>query len=224
MGLGVARLHPPTSRTMMHIHRMTTPDSSIARDSHVEPSGGQPAAARRGAPRTMDRRSVLGLGVASCAALTTALVRPGSAKAHGGGWGGGCGGTDPKDVVEGLLGALETLDGEEIADWLHQDVIYCNTGMPDICGRDAVAQFIAGFGQVFEPLVVDVVGIMSQGKLVSAARIEHFVVRNDSPIGIPGAEVFLEAAGWFEIKNGKVFRWSDYWDTQVFTSTLGIAL
>lgn len=209
----------------MRIQRMTSLDPMLARDLHAEQASGQPPSTRARAPKAIDRRSMLaGLGVASAAAITA--LTPGSAKASwGGGWGGwgGWGCNDPEDVVYGLMGALEMLDAEELADWLHQDVIYRNTGMPDIVGGDAVAQYIGSFEQIFEPLAIDVVSIMSQAMIVCTERIAHFVVRQDSPIGNPGAELYLKSASWYEIKQGKVFRWSDYWDTQSF-ATLGIPL
>jgi limonene-1,2-epoxide hydrolase len=213
---------------MMRIHRMTSLDPMLARDLSTESGSAQPPAPRGRAPKAIDRRSMLaGLGMASAAAVTA--LAPGSAKAHGwGGWGNGWGGwggcNDPEDVVSGLLGALEMLDIEEIMSWVDDDVVFQNTGLPDMIGSEAMAQFMSPLAPALESMTIDVVSLMAKGNVVCAERIEHFVIAPGSPIGIPGAELTMRVAGWFEVEHGVVVRWSDYWDTQVFSSTLGIPL
>jgi limonene-1,2-epoxide hydrolase len=123
-----------------------------------------------------------------------------------------------------LLGAFESLDVDELSSWLDADVVYQNTGLPDTCGRSAVEQFMSLLAPAFESCAVDVVSIMSTGRLVCVERVEHFVIADDAPIGIPGAELTMGIAGWFEVRHGNVVRWSDYWDTQIFSCTLGIPL
>lgn len=212
----------------MRIQRMTSLDPMLARDLHAEPGSGQPPSPRGRAPKAIDRRSMLaGLGVASAAAITA--LAPGSAKAHwGGGWGGGWGGwggcNNAEDVVWGLFGALETLDAEEIGSWLDNNVLHQNTGLPDMVGKLAVEQFIASLEPVFESLTIDVVSIMTKGNLICTERVEHIVISEDAPIGNPGAELTMCVAAWCEVHHGKIIRWADFWDTRIFSDTLGIPL
>lgn len=234
-----------TSGMTMHIdNRRTSLDHLLAHDLCAEEGTGQPPASRGVlAPTGVARRSLLaGLGVASCAAFASSLLLPASARAHGNGHGNGnghghghgnghghghdddCDDDSKEDVVWGLMGAFETLDADEIGSWLHADVLYQNTGLPDILGRQAVKQFIPQFAMAFESLTNEVVNMVSHGRLICTERIEHYVVAQGSPIGIPGAELTMRVAGWHEVKHGKVIRWSDFWDTRTFSDTLGIPL
>jgi limonene-1,2-epoxide hydrolase len=213
---------------MMHMLRKTSLEPMLARDLHAEMDPGQIPSTER-TPRILNRRSLLaGLGVTSCTALTSSLALPGSARAHQGhhhDHGDHDGpGNNPKDVVWGLMGAFETLDVEEIASWLHDDIVFQNSGLPDLVGKDAVEQFMSPLALAFDSFTIDVVTIMSKGKVVCTERVERYVVAEDSPLGFPGAELCLKVAGWHEIKHGKVIRWSDYWDTRIFSNTLGIPL
>lgn len=177
----------------------------------------------------MSRRNLLrGAGLATGAGVAAAVMKP--SKAHGwgggwGGWGGGWGGGQSRiDVVLGLMGAVETLDPEEIAQWLANDVVYENTGLSDVVGKTAVADFFGPLALVFETFTVDIVNITSHGNLVCAERLECLRVSDDAPMGNPGAELVMKVAGWYEVQCGKVVRWSDYWDTLSFAETLGIPL
>lgn len=130
----------------------------------------------------------------------------------------------PEDVVLGLMSAMETLDPTQIGHWLHDDVVYQNSGLPDVVERTTVEQFLAAFLGAFASLTTRIVSIASRGPLVFTERLEHHVLSHDAPIGYPGAEIMLRVAGWHEVRNGVVVRWSDYWDTREYVATMGIDL
>jgi len=142
---------------------------------------------------------------------------------HGGGHHGGCNG-NAEDVVLGRRGALETLDPEEIGSWLDDDIVYQNTGMPDLVGKATIQQLYGQFMLAFESITVEIVSIVTRGPLVFTERFEPHVVAETSPVGYPGAQMAIKVAGVHEVRHGAVVRWSDHWDTRAFITTLGIDL
>jgi limonene-1,2-epoxide hydrolase len=165
----------------------------------------------------------LGVGV-GVLGLGTSGVLVGTS-AHASGSGGSCGsGGQAERLVLDLLDSLQTLNPTLWLPFLSPNLLYQNTGMPDIVGRDNFFTFISGMVGFLSEFRAEIINVVSEGRLVATERIEHYTVAANSPVGIPGASLDLPVAGWFEVKHGKVARWSDYWDTATFTRALGIPL
>jgi limonene-1,2-epoxide hydrolase len=126
-------------------------------------------------------------------------------------------------VVLELLNALESLNADEIVSHLDTNVLYQNTGIFDLVGKDAVKAFLGPLTGLLTSLSIDLRNLIARRNTVVVERIENYVT-SGVPIGIPGGTVALHLSSWFHVENGLVTRWSDYWDTRVFVAQTGIPL
>ena len=76
----------------------------------------------------------------------------------------------------------------------------------------------AAFLDAFETIALDIVTIAGETDLVLAERVDRFTLKN-------GGKYFeLPVNGVFELKDGKIHRFSDYFDLQTFESRSGFKL
>jgi limonene-1,2-epoxide hydrolase len=83
-----------------------------------------------------------------------------------------------------------------------------------IAGIRAIFQ---GFLDAFSDAKLDVLTLAAEPGLVLAERIDYFTM-ND------GRKVTLPVTGVFEVKNGKITRFSDYFDLADFERQSGLKL
>lgn len=123
---------------------------------------------------------------------------------------------DNAQVVREFIEAWSRLDPEELASYFTENGTYHNIPASAVSGRDNIAQFIAGFTQYWESTNWEIISLFADGDLVLAERIDHTVV-NGKPVDLP-------AAGVFEMENGKIRVWRDYFDLATYTEALTAAL
>ena len=111
----------------------------------------------------------------------------------------------PTDVVLQLLDALTGFDQEALETTLADDVAYTNVSLPTIHGRRAVgkalARFLPGLGATFEVMVLN---IAAEGPVVLTERIDA--------INVGRLRLQFWVNGRFEVTDGKVTVWRDYFD------------
>lgn len=105
---------------------------------------------------------------------------------------------------EGLLSAIHT----HCADTCRWE----NTGLPTAENKAAMVAtmqgFIDGFG--LDRMVVEFVAIAASGNTVLTERIDHLEKADGSKI------ISLPVSGTLELRDGKIVRWSDYFDPRPF--------
>lgn len=111
---------------------------------------------------------------------------------------------DPATVVRSFLAALEALDAAAAVDMVADDILYHNKGLPAVRGKvqferamGLLARYCDGFEAHIENLAVD-------GDTVLTERVD--VLR----VGRVSAELWV--CGTFEIRDGKIVLWRDYFD------------
>ena len=111
-------------------------------------------------------------------------------------------------IVAAFCAAWGRGDTDAIVAAFTDDAVYHNIPMRPVEGRDAIAatirQFLDGATISFETLhqVVD-------GDVVMNERIDT--------IAQDGREVALPVMGVFELRDGKIAKWRDYFDLAMFT-------
>jgi limonene-1,2-epoxide hydrolase len=76
---------------------------------------------------------------------------------------------------------------------------------------------LSGVPRTFEVLTLETVRIAAEDNLVFAERIDHFVLRNGKRFDLP-------VNGVFELENGKIQRFSDYFNLPSFEGPSGLKL
>jgi len=106
-----------------------------------------------------------------------------------------------------------TPDPEERAGYFTEDAVYHNIPMEPVQGREAIEQFIAGFTAVFDGIDFQVHKQVCDGDLVINERTDVMRRKDGDPIALP-------VTGVFEIKDGRIAAWRDYFDMATITSAL----
>jgi limonene-1,2-epoxide hydrolase len=107
-------------------------------------------------------------------------------------------------VVTDFLGALERMDTGGALALLADDVVYQNVSLPEARGRDAVAKQLALLGRYATGFRAISHRIVGDGQTVLTERTDIIEIRR------------FRAAFWvcgrFEVRDGKIIEWRDYFD------------
>ena len=124
----------------------------------------------------------------------------------------------PIEVVRRFCAAWsENMESDELAAFFTDDAIYHNMPMEPVTGRENIANNIATFIRPgppgIESIEFRVINIAAEGPVVMTERTDVFTL---------GARSFeLPVMGAFEVSDGKIKAWRDYFDTNQFTSRMG---
>ncbi len=114
------------------------------------------------------------------------------------------------DLVRELCMSLPTGDFKTAGRFLHDDVYFHFQPWKLMRGRETVCEFLRPFvdGTHCNMTSMKILAQLSEGPLVMNAREERWQ-RGD-------IRATVEVAGLFEIEDGVITRWVDYWDLATF--------
>ena len=118
----------------------------------------------------------------------------------------------PIDVVRRFCAAWSTFDIDTIVGFFRDDAVYHNIPVDPVSGKDAIRATIAGFTQGVDRVEFDVRNIAADGNVVLTERVDVFVFGERT--------VALPVMGTFEVVDGKLAHWRDYFDLNQFMSQL----
>ncbi|MDZ4869780.1 MAG: limonene-1,2-epoxide hydrolase family protein [Alphaproteobacteria bacterium] len=123
-----------------------------------------------------------------------------------------------KQIVTDFLQSWGGRDVDRIMSFFTPDAVYHNVPVAPIKGEKAIREIFDAFLGAFETIALDIVTIAGEGDLVLAERVDRFTLKE-------GGKYFeLPVNGVFELRNGKIHRFSDYFDLQTFESRSGFKL
>jgi limonene-1,2-epoxide hydrolase len=120
----------------------------------------------------------------------------------------------PDEVVTEFCKKWLTADPDELAGYFTEDAVYHNIPMEPVQGREAIKEFIAGFTAGFDGIDFQVHRQVSDGNVVMNERTD-VMHRKD------GGEIPLPVTGVFEVIDGRIAAWRDYFDLATVTSAFG---
>lgn len=112
-------------------------------------------------------------------------------------------------IVMEFIAAWNRMDWDAVVDALTEDVIYDNVPMEALHGKAAAAEFIR-HGMELESVDWKLLSIAENGDRVLTERIDNFYLPGDKTVSMP-------VMGMFQIANGKIKVWRDYFDLATFT-------
>jgi limonene-1,2-epoxide hydrolase len=118
----------------------------------------------------------------------------------------------PIDVVNRFCKDVETLDLERIGEFFAADAVYHNIPVDPVTGVDNIKSTLASFTGGVEKLEFRVHHIVAEGPVVLTERTDVFV--------LPHVTIELPVMGTFEVRDGKITAWRDYFDMNQFMSQL----
>jgi limonene-1,2-epoxide hydrolase len=115
--------------------------------------------------------------------------------------------TDPIQLVVTFCGLMEQRDAAALKPYLAADAVYQNVGMPATVGADAIAENLGQQFAVFpDSYAYRMINVAASGDTVLTERLDMIKTPADEVVGVP-------VMGTFVVQDGKIARWTDYWDT-----------
>ena len=112
--------------------------------------------------------------------------------------------TTPDAVVAAFIAAVEAKDVEAAMAFVAEDISYENMPMQPIVGRDAVAATLSRFLEPAATVEWPVLRQLVDGNCVVNERVDRFQI-GDGWLELP-------VAGVFEVSDGLITLWRDYFD------------
>jgi limonene-1,2-epoxide hydrolase len=117
-----------------------------------------------------------------------------------------------EEVVRAFCNAWSHRDIDELIGYFTADAIYHNMPLPPAQGHDAIRGVMQLFVPASQEITFDILAIASDGDKVLTERVDRFKM-GDTMLEIP-------VAGVFEIQDGKIAAWRDYFDMQTWTNQM----
>ncbi len=117
-----------------------------------------------------------------------------------------------EQIIRDFIAAWSRLDPAELAAFFTEDGCYFNMPTQPIKGRDNVEEFIRGFLANWTETQWDLLNIAAVGDVVYTERLD----RTKTTQG----DVDLPCCGIFEMENGKIREWRDYFDLNTFMQAM----
>src|SRR6202049_4005509 len=123
----------------------------------------------------------------------------------------------PIEVVRRFCAAWsDNVGAGELAAFFTDDAVYHNIPLTPVTGREAIAKTISSFIRPgppgIESIEFRVINIAANGPVVLTERVDVFRLRDKS--------FELPVMGAFEISDGTIIAWRDYFDMNQFTSQI----
>lgn len=123
----------------------------------------------------------------------------------------------PDEIVTAFCDAVTKKDVERALGLLSDDVFYHNIPFEPVKGKAAVQQTLAGFLQLLGAIEIETHHQATNGNVVLNERTDYFYPAGKGRVGLP-------VAGVFEVKDGKITSWRDYFDVKQFVDKTGISI
>ena len=115
-------------------------------------------------------------------------------------------------IVLDFIAAWNRMDWDAVVSAFSEDVLYHNIPMDPLKGKAAVTEFITT-GMDLDAVDWQLLAIAENGNKVLTERVDNFYL-------VGGKAVSMPVMGTFEIVNGQITAWRDYFDLATFTSQM----
>ena len=117
--------------------------------------------------------------------------------------------SDNEGTIRDFVNAWSRLDVDEIVGYFTEDGIYHNMMLDPVKGRTALKGVAWAFIANWSDAKWEIVNLVSRGDLVIAERVDRMKAG--------GKPVALPCCGVFEMEEGKIKVWRDYFDLATFS-------
>lgn len=119
---------------------------------------------------------------------------------------------DAERVVRDFCDAFGKHDAEALRPFFTDDVVYHNIPMDPLVGIEATIGWIDGFLAMCEDMVIETTHLAVHDNVVLTERVDTFTIGD--------ATASLPVMGTFEVRDGKISAWRDYFDMGQITKML----
>ena len=118
----------------------------------------------------------------------------------------------PKDTIERLMAAFESLDFDSLFELVDENVVYQNMPQEPIAGKAALQKLFAGFGNVSQ-IRFELLNLAVNGDVVLSEHRDRLVIN--------GRTCVMPMMSSFTLRNGLIAQWREYYDMPTFERQLG---
>ena len=111
-------------------------------------------------------------------------------------------------IIIDFIEAWNQMDFDSISNALDENIFYHNIPMEPLNGKEAALNFLTSLADC-ESIFWELTFIAENGNAVLTERIDNFNYKD-------GRKISLPVMGTFEVKNGKILKWRDYFDLSTF--------
>ncbi len=122
---------------------------------------------------------------------------------------------EARDVVLAMIDGFNRIDLDAILECFTEDAIYHNIPMQAVRGREGIRGVLAGFLAPAQEVQWDVLNLAVDGDVVLTERVDKFKVN--------GTWVEIPVMGVFELIEGRIGAWRDYFDLGQVQTGFGAA-
>ena len=121
--------------------------------------------------------------------------------------------TNPAEqVVNTFIAAIGNKDEAAAMACVADDCYYDNVPIGDMTGKDKMAEFLAPTFRSKGPVEFEIVRQSAAGNIVMNERVDKFQMK--------GRDIAIPVAGVFEVNEGLITFWRDYFDNGMFMKQL----
>jgi limonene-1,2-epoxide hydrolase len=117
-----------------------------------------------------------------------------------------------EQLVRDMCDTFARHDSEALRPFFTEDVVYHNIPMEPAVGINDAIGFIEGFFAMCESMIIETLHLAVRDNLVLTERLDTFTVGQ--------VVASLPVMGIFEIRDGKISAWRDYFDLAQITKML----
>jgi limonene-1,2-epoxide hydrolase len=114
-----------------------------------------------------------------------------------------------EQIITEFIDAFCRFDADELIEYFTPDATYHNIPLPILRGRDEILASLKGLPTRFKELKVEMLHQIAADNIVMNERIDYFTFHD-------GRQVALPIAGIFEMEDGKIKNWREYFDLGTF--------
>jgi limonene-1,2-epoxide hydrolase len=121
--------------------------------------------------------------------------------------------SDAADLIQQFCEAWgKGVTVDEIVDYFTDDAVYHNIPVDPVTGKEAIKATIAMFTTGVDRVEFRVRHLVADGNVVMTERVDAFY--------LPNKTIELPVMGTFELRDGKIAAWRDYFDLNQYMSQL----
>ena len=111
-------------------------------------------------------------------------------------------------LIRNFIEACVRADPDEFAGYFTEDAAWWNAPWKPVQGREAIRETLRRGAEQMAALPWEIKHIVADGDVVMAERVDNFMAG--------GTRVSVPCVGVFELRDGKIAAWRDYWDLKQF--------
>ena len=117
-----------------------------------------------------------------------------------------------REFMAAFMTAWPTGDAATLSRFFSKDAEYCNGPLDPVHGREAIVDDLARMMNLGGEVDADIRHLLSDGVVVMTERVDY--------VRLGGKTASLRIAGVFEVHDGAITAWRDYFDPNEFGAQL----